>query len=492
MNLRIKLYKTCLTLCVLALLVLQSCINNKTEEQSLTQPNIIYILADDLGYGDLACYGQTKFETPNLDRLAAEGMLFTQHYAGSTVCAPSRSALLTGQHTGHTPIRGNSEVQPEGQMALPAASITVAEALQGAGYFTGAFGKWGLGYPGSEGDPVNQGFDKFFGYNCQRIAHRYYPEYLWQNKEKFYLPGNDWTNTITYAPDVIQEKVLDFIANNNPKKTGNPFFLYYPSTIPHAELIAPGDSLLEKFSGKFSETPFKGGNNKKGTLSAAYGPDIYIPAYCPQEQPRATFAAMISRLDMQVGQIVLKLEELGIADNTIIIFSSDNGPHKEGGADPDFFDSNGPLKGYKRDLYEGGIRVPMIVKWPGIIAANSKTDHVSAFWDIMPTLLEIAKSEIPVNIDGISFLPTLLQEDGQIEHENLYWEFIELGGRRALRMGNWKLVEYNSNKGNQMTRELFDLSDDPSEVIDLADTHPDIVENMLEILASSHTALPDK
>ncbi|MCK5693929.1 MAG: sulfatase-like hydrolase/transferase, partial [Bacteroidales bacterium] len=308
-----------------------------------TPPNIIYILADDLGYGDLSCYGQEKFSTPHLDQLAMDGIRFTRHYSGSTVCAPSRSVLMTGLHTGHTPIRGNQEVKPEGQWPLPASAETLAERLKEVGYVTGAFGKWGLGFPGSEGDPVKQGFDRFFGYNCQRYAHRYYPEYLWENEEKVYLEGNDWSSTVSYAPDMIQQKTIDFIREHRDTS----FFAFVPIVIPHAELIVPDDDIYQQYLGKFPETPYV------GRPGADYGPDMIISMYCSQENPHATFAAMVHRIDRYVGEIVIELEELGLSENTIIMFTSDNGPHMEGGADPRFFNSNGGLRGFKRDLYEG-------------------------------------------------------------------------------------------------------------------------------------------
>ncbi len=286
-------------------------------------PNIIYILADDLGYGDLSCYGQTKFTTPNIDKLAKQGMLFTQHYSGSTVCAPSRSVLLTGMHTGHTPIRGNKGHYPEGQHPLPDSTYTLPEILKEKGYATGAFGKWGLGFPGSEGDPINQGFDTFFGYNCQRFGHSYYPEHLWSNKDSIVLTGNSGTKKEVYAPTLIHEKTLEFIEKNKD----NPFFLYVPSIIPHAELAAPSD-VIDRFQDEFSpEVEFKGVDD---------GPDYKTGGYASQKNPHAAFAAMVSILDNQVGDIMNKVQELGIRDNTIIIFTSDNGPHIEGGADPDF------------------------------------------------------------------------------------------------------------------------------------------------------------
>ena len=448
-----------------------------------TQPNIIYILADDLGYGDLGAYGQQLIETPNIDKLAAEGIRFINHYSGSTVSAPSRSVLMTGQHSGHTPIRDNKEFKPEGQHPMNAEAFTVAEMLKEAGYTTGAFGKWGLGFVGTEGDPNNQGFDEFFGYNCQRVAHRYYPTYLWHNSEKVELPGNDWTNTVTYAPDVIHEKVLEFIETNKD----DPFFLYYPNVIPHAELIAPDDELMEKYLGKFEETAFTGGNFKAKIEEASYGPDLNIAAYCPQENPKAVFAAMVGRLDKQVGEVIAKVKELGIEDNTIIIFTSDNGPHKEGGIHPEDFNSNGELRGAKRDLYEGGIRVPMIARWPGKIEAGTETELISAFWDVMPSLAELAGIESPENIDGISFVPTLLNTENQEIHGQLYWEFHAQGGKQAVRKGNWKAIRLNYYDKKKTKVELYDLEKDPTETNDVATEFPEIVKEMVNIMDEEHS-----
>jgi arylsulfatase A-like enzyme len=368
----------------------------EAKQAEIVKPNIVYILADDLGYGDLSCNGQKRFLTPNIDRLASEGMVFTQHYAGCTVCAPSRSSLMTGQTTGHTPIRGNKEWKPEGQWPMPAKTFTIAEMLKEAGFVTGAFGKWGLGYPGSEGDANMQGFDEFYGYNCQRLAHNYYPAHLWDNQHKVMLKGNEGDKFSEYAPDLIHQKALKFMELNKDK----PFFLYYPNTIPHAELLLP-ERNLQEFRGKLlPEKSFKG--------AEPGDPGFRIGAYGTQPESHAAFAAMVTLLDKQVGDILDKLKELGLDKNTLVIFSSDNGPHLEGGADPDYFDSNGPLKGYKRDLYEGGIRVPMIARWPGKIEPATKTDLISAFWDVMPTLADLIGAEITGNIDGISFLPTLL------------------------------------------------------------------------------------
>lgn len=443
-------------------------------DTSLQQPNIIFILADDLGYGDLSCFGQTLFETPNIDRLAAEGMRFTQHYSGSTVCAPSRSALMTGLHTGHTFIRGNQEVKPEGQYPLPDSIYTLAEMMQEQGYTTGAYGKWGLGFPGSEGDPNQQGFDEFYGYNCQRLAHHYYPRYLWHNQEKVVLRGNEGKGKAVYAPDLLHQETLAFL-DAHPK---DPFFLFVASPVPHAELITP-DSVMDQFRGKFlPEKAYEGYDEGE---KYRQGP------YESQAESHAAFASMVYLLDQQVGEILDKLDELGIAENTLIIFSSDNGPHKEGGADPDYFDSNGPLKGYKRDLYEGGIRVPTIARWPGTIPAGTDTDHISAFWDLMPTLAELTGAAHPEAIDGISYLPTLTGKGKQAQHEYLYWEFHEKGGRIAFRQGKWKAVKYNYLKHPEAPFELYDLSADVGETNNLAAEHPELLLAFEELMKGVRT-----
>jgi len=455
---------------------------NSTSEKDSRPPNIVYILADDLGIGDLGCYGQTIIKTPDLDILAADGMQFTNHYSGCTVCAPSRSVLMTGQHSGHTPIRGNKEYLPEGQEPIDAEAYTVAEMLKEAGYITGAFGKWGLGFVGTEGDPNKQGFDEFFGYNCQRFAHRYYPEYLWHNDQKVYLDGNDWSHTVTYGPDVIHENVLKFIETNRDK----PFFLFYPSTIPHAELIVPeDDEFLNHYLGKFEETPYPGGNTEN-LNEAAYGPDLLVAGYSPQQHPKATYAAMVSRLDKQVGEVVAKIKELGLEENTIIMFASDNGIHKEGGIQPEDFNSNGIYRGAKRDLYEGGIKSPMIASWPGMIQQGSSTNLISAFWDIMPTFAEIAGVEKPENIDGISFLPTLLNKGNQEKHEDMYWEFHAQSGKQAVRQGKWKAIRLNCLVPDKSVVELYDLEKDPSETNDLSSEFPEKVKELVAIMDREH------
>jgi len=458
----------------------------KGEKEKLTaagtkidqKPNIIYILADDLGYGDLGVYGQEKIKTPNLDKLASRGIRFTQHYSGAAVCAPSRSSLMTGLHTGHTPIRGNRELPREGQTPLPASSLTIAELLKDSGYKTGAFGKWGLGFIGSEGDPNNQGFDEFYGYNCQRMAHRYYPPYLWHNQDSVLLKGNNWTNTVTYAPDKIQEATLDFITENKDQS----FFTFVPLVLPHAELISPKDSIYEMYKGKFEENkPFQLPHH----YLSDYGPDMVPQKYTSQPEPHAVYATMVTRVDAYVGQIVDHVEKLGLSENTIIIFTSDNGPAVEGGADPEFFEGSGGLRGVKRDLYEGGIRAPFIAVWPHKIKEGSVSDHVSTFWDMMPTLADLVKKEVPTRTDGISFLPTLLNEEDQEQHEYLYWEFHIQGGRQAIRKGNWKAVLYDIEK-DATNIELYDLSKDMKEENNVAKEHPEVVAELLKIMKEAH------
>jgi arylsulfatase A-like enzyme len=330
-----------------------------------------------------------------------------------------------------------------------------------------------LGYPGSEGDPNNQGFDEFYGFNCQRLAHNYYPSFLRDNQKKVMLEGNSGNKFEEYAPELIHKRALLFMEKNKDK----PFFLYYPTTIPHAEMFAP-KAEIEKFHGKLlPEKQFKGAEpGDKGFRLGAYG---------TQPETHAAFAAMVTLLDKKVGEIFDKLKELGLEKNTIIIFSSDNGPHKEGGGDPDYFDSNGPLRGYKRDLYEGGIREPMIACWPGKIKQGTTTELVSAFWDVMPTLTEIAGVKAPENIDGISFLPTLLGKSDQKKHEYFYWEFHELGGRQAVRKGNWKLVCYQVADPAKTTTELFDLASDLGETTDVSTRHPEVVAELLKLMAQS-------
>lgn len=448
-----------------------------TEKTTHKKPNIIYILADDLGIGDLSTYGQERFKTPNIDALATNGIKFTQHYSGAAVCAPSRSSLMTGQHTGHTPIRGNKEDKVRGgQEPLPAGSITIAEMLKKVGYTTGMFGKWGLGF--GEGDPNKQGFDEFYGYNDQKLAHRYYPPYLNHNQGVDSLKGNDWTNTVIYAQDKIQEKTLEFIENNKEK----PFFAYVPFVLPHAELISPKDSILQKYIGKFDEVPYK-----DHPYSSDYGPNIVEYKYCTQEIPYAVFASMVDRMDVYVGQIVAKVKELGLEDNTIIMFTSDNGAHDAGGANPEYFNSTAGLKGIKRDLYEGGIRAPFVAAWPNTIQPGVVTNHVSAFWDVMPTLADIVGVETPKQSDGISFLPTLLSQNNQKQHEYLYWEYNIKGGRKAVRLGKWKGVIYKAISNPKAKIELYNLENDEFETTNVAKEHPEVVAKIQQIMTNARS-----
>lgn len=474
--------RTTTSFCSLLLLVSFACSTKPNEQivkndvSAAATPNIVYILADDLGYGDLGFTGQAYIKTPNLDKLAETGMFFTDHYSGSTVCAPSRSTLVSGLHTGHAPVRGNYEIQPEGQYPLPDSVFTLFESLKAAGYTTGAFGKWGLGYPGSEGDPNKQGVDVFYGYNCQRMGHNYYPYHLWHNQDSVVLEENAGTNLGVYAPDLIHEQTLKFIEDYQDR----PFFLYVPSIIPHAELIAPEEEMA-KHLGRFEETPYKGVDE---------GPTYKIGGYMSQENPRAAFVAMVELLDQQVGEILDKLEDLGLRENTLVVFTSDNGPHLEGGADPEFFDSNGPYRGHKRDLYEGGIRVPMIANWPGKIAPGL-SDHPSAFWDMFATIGDLTGAKVPDNTDGISFAPTLLgKKKAQAQHPYLYWEFIEQGGKQAIRKGDWKAIRVNLNADPNPPIELYNLAEDPGEQMNLATRYPERVAAFKALMESSHRPNP--
>jgi len=415
------------------------------------KPNIIFILADDLGYGDLGCYGQKKIRTPNLDRLAADGMRFTQCYAGSTVCAPSRCCLMTGVHTGHARIRGNA------RLALEPGDLTVAETLKPAGYTTGAFGKWGLGNEGSTGIPNRHGFDEWFGYLDQVHAHNYYPEFLWRNERQWQMRGNLNGQKSDYSPDWFTRAATNFMRVNQR----HPFFLYLAYTIPHAN-----NELKDKGMEVPSDVP-------------------YSKEDWPQQEKNK--AAMITRLDSDVGKLLEKLKQLKLDQDTVIFFSSDNGPHREGGVDPGFFQSSGPLRGLKRDLYEGGIRVPMIVRWLGRIKAATTNDQVWAFWDFLPTAAEIAGLKPPPGIDGISMLPTLLGTKQTNQHEFLYWEFHERGFQQAARMGDWKAVKSATDK----PLELYDLKSDWGEKTNVADQHPEIVARMEGYLRTARTESKD-
>ncbi len=435
-------------------------------DQTAKPPNIVFIMADDLGYAGLSCYGQKKYSTPHLDRMAREGMRFTQAYAGCTVCASSRSVLMTGLHTGHTPVRGNS-----GGIPLADSDVTVAEVLKQAGYKTGCFGKWGLGEHGTTGIPNRQGFDQFFGYLHQIHAHFYYPKFLWNNDEKYTLKGNDGYQG-QYTHDVIVERAMQFLREQGDR----PFFLYIPLTIPHYELLVPEDSLSE-FRGKFPETPYTGRRAKVG----------YPDDYAAQTHPKAATAAMITRMDRDVGRILKLLRELKLEENTIVFFTSDNGA-TGGPSDPDFFQACGPLRGYKRDLYEGGIRVPMIARWPGRIDAGRVNHHVWYFADMMPTLAELAETKPPEKCDGISVVPALLGSKAagqeQPQHEYLYWEHPNRHGRnmQAVRMGDWKAVRLDAGRPLQ----LYDLKRDLSEEQDVASANPSVVNRIEQIIKSAH------
>jgi arylsulfatase A-like enzyme len=425
------------------------------------KPNVIYILADDLGYGDLSCYGQERFKTPHLDQMASEGIKFTQHYSGSTVCAPTRCCLMTGKHTGHAVVRGNREAQPEGQQPMPADTVTLAHLFKQAGYTTGMFGKWGLGAPGSASDPMKMGWDVFYGYNCQRHAHRYYTDYLWHNDKKIPVNNKDYTH------DLIAEQALNFVRDNKD----NPFFCYFPITIPHAAMEAPEEDVApwrEEWPQFENET----GKYAKATTT----------------NPQAQFAAMMTKLDNTVGDLFALLKELGIDDNTVVMFTSDNGPHEEGGHDPEFFNCNGPLKGHKRDLYEGGIRTPMIARWPGKIEPSTTTDHISAHWDVLATCADVAGFDVPEDTDGISFLPTLNGEGEQEQHEYLYWEFHEQDGKQAVRKGKWKAIKLNvSNKGPKAPIELYNLEDDIGEGHNIARKHKNVVRELAPLFETART-----
>lgn len=467
------------------------------------RPNIIYFLADDLGYGELGAFGQEIIETPHIDKLAKSGMIFSQHYSGSPVCAPSRSVLMTGQHSGHTHIRGNDEWKErgdvwnyeavfknpllEGQRPLLDSIVTIAEILQSAGYKTGTVGKWGLGAPETDGIPNKQGFDFFYGYNCQRQAHTLYPMHLWKNKEKHLLENkmisphsglinganpNDPSSykdfTLNdYAPELMHREALRFIDRNNKV----PFFLFYASPLPHVPLQAP-QRWVEYYQKIFGEEePYTG------------------KSYFPNLTPRATYAAMISYLDEQVGDVVAKLQDLGIYKNTLIIFSSDNGPTYTGGADTPFFDSAKPFrsdKGWAKGyLHEGGIRVPMVASWQGNILPNSISDHLSGFYDVMPTICDILDLPTPDHTDGISFLPILLNNEQKKKHEYLYWEFPGYNGQQAVRLGKWKGIRKNIFEGNLIV-ELYDLNNDIMEQNNIASQYPEVIKRIEKIMKLEH------
>ncbi|MFK8112392.1 MAG: arylsulfatase [Rubripirellula sp.] len=450
------------------------------------QPNIVFILADDLGYRELGSFGQELIRTPNLDQFAKEGMRLTQHYCGNAVCAPSRCVLLTGKHPGHAYVRSNKSTPPEGQWPIPESEVTIAELMKQAGYVTGAFGKWGLGGPESSGRPMNQGVDRFFGYNCQAHAHSYYPSYLWDNDQHLKLnnqppvPGHaslaagadkadprsyDIFKGQDYAPDRINAAVLDFVRDNKDK----PFFLYYPTVIPHVALHVPDEELKPYLDLNWQDPPF--------TRGKGYG-------YTPHFTPRAAYAAMISRMDQYVGNLLKLLDELKLSDNTLVVFSSDNGTtHLDQEVDYEFFKSVGELRGLKGSLYEGGVRVPTVVRWPGKVTAGSENDYISGFEDWMPTLMDAVggSGSLPTAIDGLSILPTLTGTQ-QAERPYLYREFPSYGGQQTIRVGDWKAVRQNMAKGN-LEVELYNIASDIGEQNDVAKDHPKVVAKLTKMMS---------
>lgn len=470
-----------------------------------SKPNIIYIMCDDMGWGDLGCYGQQLIATPNLDRMASEGMRFTQAYAGSPVSAPSRASFMTGQHTGHTHVRGNKEYWPGsgnvtygnntdyarvGQEPYSTDHIIIPEIMKKEGYTTGMFGKWAGGYEGSASTPDKRGIDEYYGYICQFQAHLYYPNFIneysssagdtevrrvvLEDNIDHPMHGDGYKNRKQYTADLIHQKAMAWL---DKQTADQPFLGIFTYTLPHAELAQPEDSILLAYKGKFCQEKTYGGD-----AGSRYNPTQY---------GHAEFAAMITRLDVQVGEILAKLKEKGLDENTIVIFTSDNGPHEEGGADPAFFNRDGVLKGTKRSTHEGGIRVPFIVRWPGTVPAGTVSDHQLAFYDLMPTFCELAGVDDYVSkysnpklandyFDGISFAPTLTGEGEQEQHEFLYWEFHETN-MMGLRMGNWKLVVKNGSCS------LYDLATDVHEDTNVASKYPEVVSKMKDIIKREHT-----
>ena len=436
-----------------------------------SRPNVIFILADDLGYGDLGCYGQQLIQTPNLDRLAKDGTRFTQFYAGSTVCAPSRAVLMTGRHMGHVSVRGNAGGTNMSIQTLRKDERTVARVFKDAGYATALFGKWGLGEIGSDGHPNRAGFDEFFGFLNQTHAHNYWPTWLVHNSERYPLRnvaaqesevGGGWAKEkVDYAPDVIFGKAVQWVEANHQK----PFFLYLASTLPHANNEAA-----------------------RGTGNGQEVPDYGIYKNQPWPDPDKGQAAMISHLDTQVGQLLAQLKRLGLEKNTLVIFTSDNGPHDEGKNNPKLFNPGGPLRGMKRALYEGGIRVPFIARWPGQIKANTTNDHIAYFGDVMATVSELTKQAVPAGLDSLSFLPAMRGAKQQAQHQYLYFEFYEQGGRQSVRFGNWKAIRQPMLTGKV---ELYDLSKDLGETNDLAAQHPALVEQAMKYLNEAHVDDPN-
>lgn len=453
------------------LIFFNACSSSESSKISLNfstedPPNIIWIMADDLGYGDLGSYGQELIRTPRLDQMAQEGLRFTQFYAGHTVCAPTRSSLMTGRHTGHTRVRGNFSAATGDRVPLEPGDTTVAEILQNAGYKTGLIGKWGLGEPETTGIPNRKGFGYFYGFLNQARAHRYYPEWVWENREQVILEGNQDGRREQYIHDLQMDRAYDFISDS----ADDSFFLYLALQIPHAELLVPEDALEdyldEDGNSIFEETPFPDGRH-----------------YSPQSMPNATYAAMVSRMDRDVGRLLDLLKELEINENTIVFFTSDNGPHAEGGNDPEYFNSNGPLRGIKRDLYEGGIRVPMIVWMPGTVPSGEVSDQVWTMWDFLPTVSELAGSGSPAGIDGISMVNALLNKPVG-EERPLYWEFHGSEFKQAVRLNNWKAVR----NGVDQPIELYDLSMDIGETNNLSEQHPDLIAHVDSLFKSARTA----
>lgn len=435
-----------------------------SQTQFSPRPNILLIQADDLGYGDLSAYGQAQFATPSLDRLARDGIRFTNYYAGSTVCAPSRTTLMTGQHTGHAWIRGN------GDHPLRDEDVTVGMALQKAGYRTAVIGKWGLGRPGTSGQPDRKGFEYSFGFLDHRHAHRQFTDHLYRDAERVTTDLEK-----EYVNDLFTREAASFIERTDPR----PFFLYLNYTVPHAELRVPDDS-LEPFKGKFQEKPFV--NAGADARQTGASPDAASLGYRSQASPRAVFAAMITRMDRDIGRLVDLLQTRGFDRRTLVMFISDNGPHQEGGADPAFFKSSGGLRGIKRDLYEGGIRVPMIARWPGTIPAGRVSDHPWAHWDVFPTLAELAGAAKPPRPDGLS-MSRALRGQAQPGHVFMYWEFHERGFQQAGRMGSWKAVRLKKDA----PLELYDLAKDPYEQRNVAADHPDVIARLEQRFADART-----
>jgi len=435
-------------------------------QAQIAKPNILFIQADDLGYGDLSVYGQQKFQTPNLDRLAKSGIRFTNYYSGSTVCAPSRNALMTGQHTGHAWVRGNLAGN-----ALRDQDLTIATVLRDGGYRTALIGKWGLGESGSSGQPDRKGFEYSFGYLSQTHAHRQFTDHLYRNAQRVDVAPGEYSN------DLFTRETMSFIERNDNR----PFFIYLNYTVPHAELRVPEDS-IEPFKGKFPETPFV----NAAADAKLTGPDEPSLGYRSQPAPHAAFAAMITRMDRDIGRILDLVRTRGLGERTLVVFTSDNGPHKEGGAEPEFFDSSGGLRGIKRDMYEGGIRVPMIASWPGVITPGTTSDYAAAHWDWFPTLTELAGLPPAKGLDGLS-LVRALRGQSQPAHDFMYWEFHERGFQQAVRMSNWKAVRLAKDK----PLELYDLAADRKEATDVAAKHPDVVAKIEKYLATARTESPN-